>query len=101
MAALLTIAVLLELVADILFKQWAMKNHILLILGGVFVYGVSTVLWAFSLKYELLSKAIVVFTLGNLVLGVLAGLIIFSEELTIVQKVGVALGVISIIMVEI
>ena len=40
--AVLLVAVLLELAADILCKEWALKHAPVLIAGGVLSYGVAT-----------------------------------------------------------
>ena len=67
---------------------------------GLIVYFIGTVFWAVSLKYEFLSKAISVFTILNLIIVSLAGVIIFKEDLSVVNKIGIALGALSIILVE-
>lgn len=97
---ILFLAVALELVADVLFKHWALTGKSIFIVVGTFLYLAATLLWAFSLKYQPLSKAIVVFTIGNLILGVIAGIAIFDESLTIIQKIGVIFGLLSIVMLE-
>lgn len=64
------------------------------------IYLVGTALWAFSLKYEYFSKAVSVFAILNLMIAVLAGVIIFKDDLSVINKVGIALGIISIILIE-
>jgi drug/metabolite transporter (DMT)-like permease len=70
----------------------------MLVLGAA-IYFVGTIFWAFSLKYETLSKAGVIFMLANIILITLAGTIIFKENLSLANKIGLALGMISIILV--
>ena len=65
------------------------------------IYFIGTMVWAFSLKYELLSKAISIFTILNIVLLVLAGILVFNESLSIINKIGIALGILSVILIEI
>lgn len=98
---LIVAAVGLEVVGDILFKKWAITNKNTLLLIGLLFYFAGTAFWALSLKYEFLSKAIIVFTIFNLIIVILAGTIIFGEKLSVLNKTGILLGIISIILLEI
>ena len=98
---LLLLAVALEVVADILLKRWSIESRNILLVVGLLAYFIGTVFWAFSLKYEFLSKAVSVFTVLNLVIVVLAGVLIFKEDLSLVNKIGIGLGILSVILVEI
>ena len=98
---LVIIAVIFEVIADILFKYWTINTKNLLLVGGVILYSIGTVIWAFSLKYEYLSKAITIFTILNLVVVVLVGLIVFKEDLSLINKLGILLGIISVILIQI
>ena len=71
-----------------------------MLLGGLAIYFAGAAFWAVSLKYESLSKAISVFTVLNLVAVVLAGTLFFHENLTLVNKIGIVLGIISIACIE-
>jgi multidrug transporter EmrE-like cation transporter len=93
-------AVALEVAGDIFFKKWSLDSKNLLLAIGLLVYFIGTVFWAVSLKYEFLSRAISVFTIMNLIIVSLAGVIIFKEDLSVVNKLGIALGALSIILVE-
>ena len=97
---LILIAVAFEVGADVLFKKWSINSKLPLLLIGLGVYFVGTLIWAYSLKYDLLSKSIAVFTLLNLVAISLIGALIFKENLTVLQKVGLVLGIISILLIE-
>jgi len=94
-------AVILEVVADLFFKKWALSNRQVLFVAGLLVYFVGTVFWAFSLKYELLSRAGVVFTVVNMIVLTLVGILVFKENLSLVNKIGIGLGVLSVILIEI
>jgi multidrug transporter EmrE-like cation transporter len=71
-----------------------------LLLLGLGVYFVGAAFWAFSLRYEFLSKAISVFTVLNMVAIVLVGVLYFKEDLNLMNKMGIALGVVSLILME-
>jgi small multidrug resistance pump len=97
---LLLIAIFFEAVADVLFKEWSIDNKTFYLVAGLAIYFISTVGWAYSLRHNLLSKAITIFTVLNLLLVLLAGYFIFNERLSTLNKVGVVLGVISVILLQ-
>ncbi len=93
---LLLIGSLAEAAADVLFKFWTIDNKILWLAIGIILYGIGTAVWAYSLKFEPLSKGIDIFTILNLIFVILAGLILFGEKLSLYSKVGIVLGVVSV-----
>jgi len=97
---LITLSVFFEVAGDIFFKKWSIDNKNILLYLGLIIYFIGTVFWAISLKYEHLSKAIPVFTVLNLVLAVLVGAFYFKENLSLVSKIGIGLGILSVILVE-
>jgi len=94
------LGVVLEIVGDVFFKKWVTENRAMLFLVGFVVYAIGTLFWASSLKYEMLSKAISVFTILNLIAVVLVGVIFFKENISVVSKLGILLGVVSIFLIE-
>lgn len=97
---LLVCAVSLEIVADVLFKEWSIHNRNSLLIIGLLVYSIGTLLWAYSLRFEGLSKALVLFTLTNLLVGVALGTLFYKESLTLLNKVGFVLALIAIGLLE-
>lgn len=95
------IAVALEVVGDFSFKKWSIESRWPILAMGLVIYFIGTIFWAYSLKFEFLSKGIVVFTLLNLFLTVLVGVLYFKEELTVTHEIGIILAIISIILMEI
>jgi multidrug transporter EmrE-like cation transporter len=98
---LIIAAVVLEVAGDILFKRWAIGNKNIFLLIGLLLYFAGTIFWAFSLKYEFLSKSASIFTVLNLIAVVLAGSIIFGEKLSLLNKIGIIVGIVSIILLEV
>jgi multidrug transporter EmrE-like cation transporter len=98
--ALIFLAVALEIGGDIFFKKWSLANSNTMLYIGLTVYFLGSIFWALSLKYETLSKAISVFTILNLVIVAAVGVLYFKEDLTVINKLGIALGILSIILVE-
>jgi multidrug transporter EmrE-like cation transporter len=98
---LVTLAVSMEIVGDLFFKFWAEEHKSMLLAVGFLVYFIGTVFWAFSLKYEYLSRAISVFTILNLVVMALVGVLYFKEDLGLINKIGLGLGILSVVLIEI
>ena len=98
---LVLVATAMEVLGDVYFKKWSLGGKNALLVLGFVIYAIGTVFWAISLKYEFLSKAISVLTLLNLIIVVLVGVLYFNEHLTLINKIGVALGILSIILIEI
>ncbi len=89
-----------EIVGDVFFKKWSLEHRSWMIAAGLIIYTIGTACWAYTLKYEMLSKAISVFTILNLVAVVLVGVIYFKEDLSLTAKIGMILGIISIALIE-
>lgn len=97
---LVLIATALEISGDILFKKWSVENKNIFLTIGLIIYFFAIISLAFSLKYGPLSKAISILTILNFVVIALVGILIFKEDLSIINKVGIALGILSVILIE-
>lgn len=97
---ILIFAVLLEVTGDFYFKKWSTQNKIGLIFLGFLFYTLGSLFWAASLKYELLSKAGLIFMILNIILITLMSIFYFNEQLSVANKIGIGLGIISIILLE-
>ena len=98
---LIIVAGSLEIAGDIFFKKWSLGGRSFLLIVGLMIYFIGSIFWAVSLKYEYLSKAISVFTVLNLLIVSLVGILYFKEDLSFINKIGISLGILSIILVEI
>ena len=97
---LIALAVGLEVFADIFFKKWSMGSKNIILYLGLLFYFIGTIFWAISLKYEYLSRAVSIFTIINLIAVALVGLVYFKEDLSLINKSGILLGIISIALIE-
>jgi len=97
---LVPLVAIFETAADIFFKEWSIRNNYWLLASGIVLYGISTLVWAISLKYLPLSKAIIIFSVITIITIVLTGVIFYKEELSLLSIVGIALGIISIVLLE-
>lgn len=97
---LIFLGVALEIIGDVFFKKWVVENKSSWLLVGFAIYAVGALFWALSLRYEMLSKAISIFTILNLVIVALIGIVFFKEDVSIIGKIGILLGLVSIAMIE-
>ena len=98
---LVIIVSVLEVVGDILFKEWTIKGGKLLLIIGVAAYLAATIFWAFSLKFQNLSKAVVIFGVLTVIIGVLVGVLLYKEPLSAINIIGIILGLACIVLLEI
>ena len=99
--AFIFFAVVFETIADVFFKFSHLQNKPIYLWIGVVLYTIGTIGWAFSLRYEYLSKAISIFTILNLIAVILVGIIFFKEDVSLVNKLGIGLGILSVILMQI
>ena len=93
-------AVFFEVIADIILKYWSINSKTVFVIGGIIIYTIGTTLFAYSLKFGNLSKMGTIFTVINLIVIVLVGLLMFKEEASFINMIGILLGVISVILVQ-
>ena len=99
--ALILLATAFEITGDVFFKKWTIGGKNILLIIGFIIYAIGTVFWAISLKYDYLSKAITVLSVINLIIVVLIGVLYFNESLSAINKIGIALGILGVILIEI
>jgi drug/metabolite transporter (DMT)-like permease len=87
--ALILLGGLLEVLGDFYFKKE--KYPI-----GVIAYICGAVFWAWSLRYESLSKAVILFGVTNAMISVAIGIHWLEESLSSQQWIGVILGLSSL-----
>jgi multidrug transporter EmrE-like cation transporter len=97
---LVSIAAIFEAAGDIVLKKWSQESRNEIFMVWLLLYIIGIVIWGISLKYEFLSKAISVMTIINLIIVVLVWVLYFQDDLSIVNKVGIILGIISVILIE-
>ena len=98
---LILLATAFEVAGDIFFKKWTIGGKNVLLIAGFLIYTIGTVFWAISLKYDYLSKAITVLAVLNLIIVVLVGVLYFNESLSLINKIGIGLGILGVVLIEI
>lgn len=97
---LVSAAAICEVVGDTFFKSWSLSGRNIILWIGVLLYGFAIFIWAYSLKFGFLSKAISILTVINLIAVVLIGVLYFKEDLSLSNKIGIILGIISVILLQ-
>ncbi len=97
---LILCAALAEAMGDGVLKKWAVSQNSHWFILGILLYLTSVITWAFSLKYELISKAIIVVMILNTLFVLIIGSLFFKESLTDIQKLGVVFALIGLVLIE-
>ncbi len=97
---LLSLTIVADTASDIFLKKWAMSGIKSSILLGLLLLCITGVLWGISLKYAPLSKSVVVYNVANVILAVIAGIVIFKENLTVINVFGILFGILSIVLLS-
>ena len=86
-----------EFIADILAKQWSIHRGFMLATGALLSYLVANSFWLFALKNGSgLARGAVIFSVASGIIAVGLGLLVYKEEVTRTQVIGLVLGLISI-----
>ncbi len=87
-------------VGDIVMKKWVVNNNIFLFVGGLAIYLVGLVFLAYSFKYKNIATASTIFVIFNIITLSIVSWFYFKETLSAVQLIGIALGIFSILFLE-
>lgn len=100
--ALLLCAVVLESSADVLFRKYGMaaQTNTLLFAGALAIYVIGGACWGLSLQYREVSRGIMVFAMLNIMVVTVAGVLLFDEQLTLTNKLGILAGLGSVALIE-
>ncbi len=97
---LMTIVVLVEAISDIVAKEFSLYDK--LWIGGIAMAGyiATNVFWLFALKAGVgLGRGAVLFSVGSSILGVISGFVLYKEQISTVQFIGVVLGIIASLLI--
>lgn len=96
----LAILIFFELVADVLAKVWSIKNVWWYGGGALLAYLLANTFWLFALKQGAgLGRGAVIFSVVSAVLAVLIGVWWYKEEVSVLQMVGIGLGVLALVFI--
>ena len=98
----LLLLVVFEACADIVAKYFSITNKLYIAIAALGLYVIGNIFWLVSLKNgaELATGAII-FSVASEVLAILIGLLIYHEEISKLQGIGLILGIISLVLLVI
>lgn len=96
----MTITLIFDVLGDFFAKKWSIDNHYVSLVLLIFFYATSGVLWGLSLKHAELSKGTLIINLLNVLIMIIIGVALYKEDLTLQNKIGLVLGIISLWMVN-
>jgi drug/metabolite transporter (DMT)-like permease len=96
----LSILVFFEMVADIFAKNWSLRGGWYLAGLSLLSYMLANVFWLFALKNGSgLTKGAIIFSISSAVVATILGVFFYKEDLSIIQMIGVFLGLVSLIFI--
>jgi multidrug transporter EmrE-like cation transporter len=97
---LVLIGGLILTIGDIVFKKWAITNNWQTFFFGLFIWTIGLCFLAFSFKYKNIAIASLIFSLSNVIILTTISWFYFGETITIIQLVGIILGITAVILLE-
>lgn len=95
----LILLVVFEACADIVAKYFAITNKIWIGAAALGVYIFANFFWLISLKNGAeLATGAVIFSIVSEVLAILIGVLIYHEQITQTQGMGIILGLVSLVL---
>lgn len=92
--------VLFETVADVLSKEWSLRNHWWLAVAALTSYVICNSFWLLALKNGSgLARGIIIFAVSSTILTTLIGLWWYQEKLSTVQTLGVFVGLLALVLI--
>jgi multidrug transporter EmrE-like cation transporter len=96
----LSLLVIFEALADIIAKKFAITHKPIIAIGALAVYLIANIFWLIALKNGAeLSRGAILFSLFSYLLAIIIGVGFYKEHLSLIQGIGVCLGVVSLVMI--
>lgn len=87
-------------IGDVFMKQWSFNNSPLTFSIGLLTWCVGLVFLALSFKYKNIAVASLIFSLSNVIFLTLLSWVYYKEALTAYQIIGMLIGIVSVIFLE-
>jgi drug/metabolite transporter (DMT)-like permease len=95
----MTMLLLCELAADFLGKQWTLQKKSILFKASLSLYVLGNAFWLFAVLNGVgLSRGAILFAVGQEIATVSMGIFYFKESLNAKQKIGLLLGIFTIVI---
>jgi multidrug transporter EmrE-like cation transporter len=98
----LILLVVFEAGADIVAKYFAITNKMYVAVGALLLYVLANIFWLIALKGGVeLATGAVIFSISSEILAIFIGLLIYHEQISVLQGIGIILGIISLVLLVI
>ena len=98
---LLLIGGIILTVGDILMKKWVNTNNYIFYIVGLIIYLIGLNFLAQSFKFKNIAVASVIFVIFNVVTLSIVSWLYFKETLSMLQIIGMVVGIAAIVILEI
>ena len=89
-----------EMVADIFSKEYSLRGHWYLWLGGLIGYVIANMFWLWGIKSGSgLARGATIFAVSSAIVAMMIGIYFYGEETNKFQITGMVLGVLSLILI--
>lgn len=85
---------------DLIMKKWVVTSSGFLYFAGLAVYLLGLIFLVESFKYKNIAVASTIFVIFNIIILALVSWIYYKETLSILQLVGIIMGITSVIVLE-
>ena len=93
----LLLLILFEGIADVLAKEWALHGTALRWTGAIAGYVLANTFWLFALRNGSgLTRGAIIFSVASAILAVVIGLVLYREEISKTEALGVILGIVAL-----
>lgn len=97
---LLAIGAFIDTIGDIIMKKWVVDKNVWVFVMGMLTYLIGLGFLAYSYNYKNIAVASVIFVIINIVMLSVVSWFYFNETLSPLQIIGIIVGVIAIIILE-
>lgn len=96
----LSLLIIFESLADIFAKEYSLKGHWYLWLGGIIGYIIANIFWLSAIKNGAqLGRGAIIFSIVSAVLALIIGVYFYHEKTNGIQLAGMFLGIISLVLI--
>ena len=99
--ALLLVGGAVLTLGDIIMKKWVVGGGNLLYLSGMAIYLLGLVFLVETFKYKNIAVASTIFVIFNVIILALVSWVYYKETLSIIQIIGIVMGIAAVIILEI
>jgi multidrug transporter EmrE-like cation transporter len=95
----LSLLIIFEAIADIFAKNWSIHRTAWIAITSLSFYVIANSFWLFALKNGAeLGRGAIIFSVASAIIAILLGVLIYKEPVSKIQTAGLALGLLSIVL---